>query len=177
MTDRKHADVIGRIEGLDEQISQSTVLGDATDSDFWQRLRPGRIRLVMLTLPELSANLDVVERLADSPYDGTITAVARFADEVEILQQGSAGHPFYHLLYRTGHIDIDQVRPHVSCHRSCFTQDQWVRAENLDAERSFALLEEHEAQGVAVTSHQPIGADHFCNDQCRTMLPAYLSIR
>jgi len=41
----------------------------------------------MLTLPELSANLDMVRRLADSPYDGKIAAVARFADEVEILEQ------------------------------------------------------------------------------------------
>ncbi len=41
----------------------------------------------MLTLPELSANLDMVRRLSDSPYDGKIAAVARFADEVEIPEQ------------------------------------------------------------------------------------------
>jgi len=41
----------------------------------------------MLTLPELSANLAMVRRLADSPYDGKIAAVARFADDGEILDQ------------------------------------------------------------------------------------------
>ncbi len=50
-------------------------------------MQPGKIRLIMLTLPELSANLDLVRGLADSRYDGTITAVARFPDEVEILEQ------------------------------------------------------------------------------------------
>ncbi len=50
-------------------------------------MQPGKFRLIMLTLPELSANLDMVRRLAESPYDGKITAVAGFSDEVEILEQ------------------------------------------------------------------------------------------
>jgi Trk K+ transport system NAD-binding subunit len=66
---------------------RNVILGDATDSDFWERVQPGKIRLIMLTLPELSANLDMVRRLADSPYDGKIAAVARFSDEIEILEQ------------------------------------------------------------------------------------------
>jgi hypothetical protein len=66
---------------------RNVILGDATDSDFWERVQPGKIRLVMLTLPELSANLDMLERLTDSRYDGRIAAVARFADEVEALDR------------------------------------------------------------------------------------------
>ena len=69
------------------EAGREVILGDATDSDFWTRLKPGKIRMVILTLPELSANLDVAERLADSPYDGKITALARYPDEVEILKQ------------------------------------------------------------------------------------------
>ena len=69
------------------QTGRNVILGDATDSDFWQRVQPGKIRLVMLTMSELNANLDMVERLSDSPYDGKIAAVARFPDEVEILEQ------------------------------------------------------------------------------------------
>jgi len=70
-----------------QEAGRDVILGDATDSDFWERVQPGKIRLVMLTLPELSANLDLTRGLADSPYDGKITAVARFPDEVEILEQ------------------------------------------------------------------------------------------
>jgi predicted Kef-type K+ transport protein len=69
------------------EAGRNVILGDATDSDFWARAQPGKIGLVMLTLPELNANLDMVQRLAESPYDGKIAAVARFADEVEILEQ------------------------------------------------------------------------------------------
>ncbi len=70
-----------------QESGRNVILGDATDSDFWERVQPGKIRLFMLTLPELSANLDVTRRLADSTYDGKITAVARFPDEVEVLEQ------------------------------------------------------------------------------------------
>ncbi len=69
------------------EAGREVILGDATDSDFWQRVQPNKILLVMLTLPQLSANLNMVRRLADGPYDGSITAVARFPDEVEILEQ------------------------------------------------------------------------------------------
>jgi predicted Kef-type K+ transport protein len=69
------------------EAGREVILGDATDTDFWQRVQPDKIHLIMLTLPQLSANLDMVRRLSDSPYDGRITAVARFPDEVEILEQ------------------------------------------------------------------------------------------
>ncbi len=69
------------------EAGRNVILGDSTDSDFWQRVQPNKILLVILTLPELNANLDTMQRLADSPYDGKIAAVARFPDEVEILEQ------------------------------------------------------------------------------------------
>ncbi len=65
---------------------RAVILGDATDSDFWERVHPGEMRLVVLTLPELAANLDIVERLADSPFDGKIAVGARFPDELETLE-------------------------------------------------------------------------------------------
>jgi predicted Kef-type K+ transport protein len=72
------------------EAGREVILGDATDSDFWQRVQSNKILLVMLTLPQLSANLDMVRRLADGPYDGRITAVARFPDEIEILEEAGA---------------------------------------------------------------------------------------
>ncbi len=69
------------------EAGRNVILGDATDSDFWERLEPGKVRLLMLAMPQLSANLDVVQRLADSAYEGLITAVAHYPDELEILQE------------------------------------------------------------------------------------------
>ena len=69
------------------RMVQTNILADATDSDFWDRVQAGNIEMVMLTLPELSANLDVIRRLVASNYSGKITAVARFPDEVIKLQE------------------------------------------------------------------------------------------
>ncbi len=66
---------------------RNVILGDATDSDLWERMQAAEIKMVMLTLPELSANLDVVSRLKSGPYSGEIAAVARFPDEVPILEE------------------------------------------------------------------------------------------
>ena len=84
--------VIGLESNLDtvsahQEAGRNVILGDATDSDFWQRLQPGQVQLVMLTLPELSANLDIVRMLSDNLFDGKIAAVVRYQDEFEILQQ------------------------------------------------------------------------------------------
>lgn len=70
-----------------QEAGRNVILGDATDFDFWARMQPGEVRLAMLTLPKLSANLIVLQRLKGSPYDGKIAAVARYSDEVETLEQ------------------------------------------------------------------------------------------
>lgn len=87
-----YGDIILGLESDPEKIpkhrekGRNVILADATDCDFWDRVQAGKICMVMLTLPELSANLDVIQRLKESGYDGKITAVARFPDEVEQLK-------------------------------------------------------------------------------------------
>ncbi len=91
-----YGDVIIGIDSNADKVSahqsagRNVILGDATDSDFWARTQSGRIRLSMLALPQLSANLDVVRLLSDSPFDGQIAAVALYSDEVDILEQAGA---------------------------------------------------------------------------------------
>jgi predicted Kef-type K+ transport protein len=76
------------------EAGRNVILGDATDSDFWQRLEPGKVRLLMLAMPQLSTNLDVVRRLAEGAYEGLITVVAHYPDELEILR-GAGVHAAY----------------------------------------------------------------------------------
>ena len=45
---------------------------------------PRKIRLVLLAMPEHSANLFVARQLVAANFDGLITAVARFPDEVDL---------------------------------------------------------------------------------------------
>jgi predicted Kef-type K+ transport protein len=72
---------------IHREAGRRVIHGDASDSDFWERLQPGKVRLVMLTMSELRANLDVVERLIDGAFDGTIAAVARYPDEKALLEE------------------------------------------------------------------------------------------
>lgn len=69
-----------------------TVLqGDPADPDFWDKLNKNhRIQLVMLALPNLQANLDVLEQLQQIGFSGKIAATARFRDEVELLTDAGA---------------------------------------------------------------------------------------
>lgn len=77
----------GDPDKVDRHLSEGrrVVQGDATDSDFWERLPPNGIALVMLTLPELSAKLDVIEQMKRNGFDGRVVAAARFSDDLEAL--------------------------------------------------------------------------------------------
>ena len=46
--------------------------------------------MVMLTLPQLSTNLAVLDRLAEVSFGGRVTATAKFPDEAEALRQAGA---------------------------------------------------------------------------------------
>ncbi len=48
----------------------------------------------MLTLPDLSANLEVLQFLSKYGFDGRVTVVARYEDEFEQLQAAGADAVF-----------------------------------------------------------------------------------
>lgn len=65
--------------------------GDPSDADFWEKIEQDHsIKLVMLALPNLQANLDALEQLQIISFSGFIAATARFPDEVPILKQARA---------------------------------------------------------------------------------------
>jgi len=94
------AESIGeRVLGLDanpEVVAQHRVdgrnvaSGDATDTDFWRRLRPGALDFVVLAMNEQRPRLDALEQLAAGGYRGTVAAIARFADEQRELEAAGA---------------------------------------------------------------------------------------
>jgi monovalent cation:H+ antiporter-2, CPA2 family len=58
--------------------------GDATDLDFWNRLRrSGSVRIAVLAMPRHGANVTALECLRESGFSGTVAAVARYDDEVQ----------------------------------------------------------------------------------------------
>ncbi|MCF6282170.1 MAG: cation:proton antiporter [Candidatus Polarisedimenticolaceae bacterium] len=73
-----------------------TVLhGDPSDADFWDKIEHNHsIKLVMLALPNLEANLDALEQLRVISYPGRIAAIARYPDEEISLRQLGATDVF-----------------------------------------------------------------------------------
>ena len=62
--------------------------GDPSDADFWDKIEKDHsIKLVMLALPNLEANLDALNQLREISFPGRIAATARYPDEINALQQ------------------------------------------------------------------------------------------
>ena len=72
---------------------RNVIAGDATDHDFWERATAGggeKVRLVILAMPEHTANMNALEELNRRQFPGKIAVTALFDDEVEELKQAGA---------------------------------------------------------------------------------------
>jgi len=78
-----------------QQIGRKVLHGDPSDADFWEKMdNEHNIELVMLTLPNLDANLDALNQLKEIKFDGRIAATARFPDDVKYLRRAGANAIF-----------------------------------------------------------------------------------
>ena len=76
-----------------QTAGRNVIFGDAADVDFWERASSSgnlKIRLVMLAMPEHSANLQAVKEITARKFGAIIAATAKFDDEVEELKQAGA---------------------------------------------------------------------------------------
>jgi hypothetical protein len=76
-----------------QAAGRNVIFGDAADVDFWERATSSgkiKIRLVMLAMPEHSANMLAVKEITARKFEGIIAAAAKFDDEVEDLKQAGA---------------------------------------------------------------------------------------
>jgi predicted Kef-type K+ transport protein len=95
---RRHGEVVIGID-FDEEIvknhveaGRKVILGDPTDHDFWAKTRrpKGKMGMILLTLPEHTANMTAVVQLTEMKFPGLIAATAKFDDEVKELQKAGA---------------------------------------------------------------------------------------
>jgi predicted Kef-type K+ transport protein len=81
------------------EAGRKVLLGDPTDHDFWAKTRQHgkKIRMVLLTLPEHTANMLAVTQMNAMKFTGSIAATAKFDDEVEALKEAGvhAAYNFY----------------------------------------------------------------------------------
>lgn len=72
-------------------MGRKTLHGDPSDADFWEKVEEGHsIKLVVLALPYLEANLDALSQLREISFKGSIAAIARYPDEAEKLHNAGA---------------------------------------------------------------------------------------
>ncbi|MEE8606973.1 MAG: cation:proton antiporter family protein [candidate division NC10 bacterium] len=72
-----------------QAAGRNVIQGDATDPGFWERAK-GRgkaVRLIMLAMPQHSANMYAAKVLAAENYPGLVAATAQFPDEIEALKK------------------------------------------------------------------------------------------
>ena len=107
---QRHGEVVIGID-FDEKTVQKhleagrkVILGDPTDHDFWAKTRQGRgkIQMVLLTLPEHTANMTAVAQLTEMKFAGSIAATAKFDDEVEELKKAGV-HAVFNLYAEAGY--------------------------------------------------------------------------
>ncbi|WP_243545038.1 cation:proton antiporter family protein [Pseudodesulfovibrio tunisiensis] len=83
---------------VDAHLEQgrSVIEADVADPDFWRRLPmpDGTLKLLVLTLPSLEAQLFIARQAREFGYAGEIAAVAFFDDEVEALRAAGVDTAF-----------------------------------------------------------------------------------
>jgi len=76
---------------IHQEMGRNILHGDPSDADFWEKIEQNNsIKLVMLALPNLQANLDALEQLREISFPGRIASTAKYPDEVGLLRQSGA---------------------------------------------------------------------------------------
>jgi len=97
----QHGDTVVGIDfdaervNLQQAMGRKSLHGDPSDADFWEKMEQNHsIKLVMLALPNVEANLDALEQLRKISFSGRIATIAKFPDEVKLLKQAGATDVF-----------------------------------------------------------------------------------
>lgn len=78
-------------------------LGDVTGPEFWYRLKfdHEKVKLVILTMPLASQNIKAAKYLRSKGYQGMISSIARYSDEITKLQNAGINQA-YHIFNQAG---------------------------------------------------------------------------
>jgi predicted Kef-type K+ transport protein len=92
-----HGDTVVGVDFDAERVRQhrhegrNVMRGAPSNADFWETVHEDHsIKLVMLALPTLAANLDALEQLREIDFKGRIAATARYPDEEAPLREAGA---------------------------------------------------------------------------------------
>jgi hypothetical protein len=86
------------------RAGRNVIAGDVSDIDFWERAFAddrGKMRMVILAMPQHTANMNALNELRQRQFRGKIAATAMFDDEVKELKQAGA-HAAYNIYAEAG---------------------------------------------------------------------------
>lgn len=91
------------------QEGRNVVQGDASDTDFWEKLdKAPNLELVLLAMPHHVGNLFAVEQLKRLDYQGKLSAIVQYKEDADSLQE-SGVHSVYNLYEAAGAGFVDHV--------------------------------------------------------------------
>lgn len=69
-----------------KEAGRNVIQGDAIDHDFWAKLQPGKVRVVLLDMPNQSENLFAMQQLVATGFKGKVAATAKYDDQLGELK-------------------------------------------------------------------------------------------
>ncbi len=79
------------------EAGRNVILGDATDYDFWERLQPDSVKMIMLDMPNVKEALAAVKMIKRTNFQGIVAAAVKHNDCIKILKD--AGVDFVYNIY------------------------------------------------------------------------------
>jgi hypothetical protein len=81
---------------VDMHVEQgrNVIVGDATDYDFWERLRPGSVKLILLDMPNRKEALDAVDMIKRNKYKVIVAAAVKHNDCIAALKAAGVDYAF-----------------------------------------------------------------------------------
>ncbi|MBE9567161.1 MAG: cation:proton antiporter, partial [Proteobacteria bacterium] len=79
-------DISAAIIQKHEEQGRNVIVGDATDFDFWERLRPGAVKMILLEMPNLKEQIAAIEMIKRTGYKVIIAAAVKYSDGIQPLK-------------------------------------------------------------------------------------------
>ncbi|MCK5697616.1 MAG: cation:proton antiporter, partial [Gammaproteobacteria bacterium] len=73
-----------------KEKDRDVIYVDVMDKDFWEKINLSNISMIFLSLPDIHKNLFTVEQLKERGFQGQISAIAMYDDELELLKEAGA---------------------------------------------------------------------------------------
>lgn len=87
-------DISAAVVNRHHEQGRNVIVGDATDFDFWERLRPGSIKMILLDMPNIKEQLAAVAMLKHTGYKGAIAAAVKHQECAQSLKDAGVDSVF-----------------------------------------------------------------------------------